>query len=261
MRGNTDSEEEEHAMQRTYIVVVILTIAALIVPLCPADEALVGYWGFEEGKGEDVADLSGSKNDGVIKGGAEWDQGKIGGGLAFAKDAEAYVEIANSDTLGIADEITMSAWIKPSDIYVGDVWQERNCIVAKVRAYYLDISSNGMLASYLYGVQPEEWLEGETDLTKFVDTWFHVATVYDGKEHKLYVNGNLDASVAKTGAITVNTDNLTIGWVDNNRYFDGLIDEVRIWSRGLTEDEFAGLLSVKPRGKLATCWSAIRLMH
>jgi hypothetical protein len=258
MRENNDSKEEEHAMQRTCIVVVILTIAALTVPLCPADEALVGYWGFEEGKGEDVADLSGSKNDGVIKGQAEWDQGKIGGGLAFARDGKAYVEIANSDSLGITDEITISAWIKPSEIYVGDVWQERNCIVAKVRAYYMDISSNGTLASYLYGVQPEEWLEGETDLTRFLDTWVHVATVYDGKEHKLYVNGSLDASVAKSGAITVNADNLTIGWVDNNRYFDGIIDEVRIWSRGLTEEEFAGLLPVKPKDKLATYWGAVK---
>jgi hypothetical protein len=218
----------------------------------------VGYWGFEEGEGGDAKDLSGSGNDGVIKGKTEWQQGKTGTALAFFKDGKGYVEIVDNETIDISEQITMSAWIKPSKIYIGGVWQERNCIVAKVRAYYFDISETGNLASYLYGVQPQQWLVGETDMRDFLNTWVHVAAVYDGKEHKLYINGDLDASIKKSGAITVNNDNLAIGWVDNNRYFDGLIDEVRIWSRGLTGEELAGLISVRPKGKLATCWGDMK---
>ena len=95
-------------------------------------------------------------------------------------------------------------------------------------------------------------------MTRFIDTWVHVATVYDGKEHKLYINGELDIAVAKSGVITVNNDSLFIGWVDNNRYFDGLIDYVRIWYRGLPVEELLGLLSVSSKGKLATCWAALK---
>jgi len=95
-------------------------------------------------------------------------------------------------------------------------------------------------------------------MTGFIDTWVHVATVYDGKDHKLYVNGELDASVAKSGAITVNSDSLFIGWVDNNRYFDGVIDDVRIWSRGLPAEELVDLLSVSSKDKLATCWAVLK---
>ena len=95
-------------------------------------------------------------------------------------------------------------------------------------------------------------------MTGFLNTWVHVATVYDGKEHKLYVNGELDVSESKSGAITVNNENLGIGWVDNNRYFDGVIDEVKIWTRGLTEDELAEVLPVRQKGKLTTCWATLK---
>ena len=244
-------------MERRCIVTAVLIIS-LTVSVCSADEALVGYWAFEEGEGEDVKDLSGLGNDGIIMGQTEWKQGKLGTALAFFKDGQGYVEIVDNETLDIADQITMTAWIKPSDIYIGDDWTERNCIVAKKRAYYLDISETGNLAFYLYNVQPQEWLFGDTDMTDFLNNWVHVAAVYDGGDQKLYVNGSLDASFIKSGTITVNEDNLTIGWVDNNRYFDGIIDEVMIWSRALTEEELSGLLSVSPEGRLTTCWGYLR---
>jgi hypothetical protein len=240
--------------------VVIMVWLLSAIALCFAEEGLVGYWDFEERGGKEVKDLSGSGNDGAVKGKIKWDQGKSGLALALSKDGKGYIEIKDSESLDISDQITMTAWIKPTEIYVGNDWKERNCIAAKRRAYYMDISERGHLASYLYGPQPQQWLEGTTDLTAFLNTWIYVATVYDGKEHRLYVNGNLDASLKKSGSITVNNDNLTIGWVDNNRYFDGLIDQVRIWSRALSEDELrqSMMLSVNPKDKLTTCWGKIK---
>jgi hypothetical protein len=253
----TFHEEGKETMRRACITALVF-IAVVIVQAHSADETLVGYWAFEEGNADTVEDLSGSGNAGAIKGQTEWTVGKTGKGLEFFKAGQGYVEIVNSETLAASDQITISAWIKPSEIYVGDVWQERNCVAAKVRAYYMDISEQGKLASYLYGVQPQQWLIGEKDMTGFLNTWVHVATVYDGKEHKLYVNGELDVSESKSGAITVNDENLAIGWVDNNRYFDGVIDEVKIWTRGLTEEELAEALPVRPKGKLATCWATLK---
>ena len=244
-------------MMKIYACVIIV-IMTFVAGSCLADETLVGYWAFEEGQGDTVADLSDGGNDGVLKGQTEWTLGKNGSGLAFFKDGQGYVEVVSSDTLAISEQITISAWIKPSDIYIGDAWQERNCIAAKVRAYYLDISEQGKLASYLYGVQPQEWLIGETDMTDFLNTWVHVAMIYDGKEHQLYINGELDIAVQKSGAITVTTENLGIGWVDNNRYFDGVIDEVKIWNRGLTAEELGEMLPVNPKGRLAICWAALK---
>jgi len=235
---------------------VMLILA--IVCTCHGDNTLVGYWNFEDGKGNDVKDVSGSGNNGTIKGKVEWKPGKIGGGMAFTKAGQGYVTISDSQTLDIAEQVTLCAWIKPSQIYLGGAWQERNCIIAKLRAYYMDISETGNLASYLYGVQPQQWLVGKTDMMKFLNTWVHVATVYDGKEHRLYINGKLDISEKKSGNITFNSDPLTIGWVDNNRYFDGLLDEVQVWSRGLSEGELSGLMAVSRNSKLPVCWSDLK---
>ncbi|MBD3183011.1 hypothetical protein GF312_12020 [Candidatus Poribacteria bacterium] len=219
-----------------------------------ADDTLVAHWSFEEGSGTDTEDLSGNGNDGILNGAAEWGEGKVGQGLKFTRDGQGFVQIPDSESLDVSEQITISAWIKPTDIYIGDAWQERNCIVAKLRAYYLDINETGNLACYLYNVQPQQWLIGEIDMTKFIGQWVHVAAVYDGSEHRLYINGELDVSESKSGNITVNEEPLTIGWVDNNRYFEGIIDEVQIWSRALDEDELFGLMPVEYQNKLAVSW-------
>jgi len=63
------------------------------------------------------------------------------------------------------------------------------------------------------------------------DTWVHVAGVYDGTEIKLYINGDLKASKTSTYVPNAFTD-LRIGSISDalNYFFNGEIDEVRIWS-------------------------------
>ena len=71
-----------------------------------------------------------------------------------------------------------------------------------------------------------------------VNAWTHVALTYDGAMLRLYVNGTPVASRTQTGGIQATTNPLWIG--GNNpygEYFQGLIDEVRIYSRALTSGE------------------------
>ncbi len=222
-----------------------------------AEEELIGYWTFDD-KGDKAKDSSKMKNDGIIKGKAQWVQGKTGTAILFIKQEAIYIEVSNNPSLNINEQITMCAWIKPESIYIGGDWKERNCVMAKRRAYYLDINEQGNLASYLYGVQPQEWLSGTTDIRKYIGKWVHVATTYDGKEHKLFVDGKLDASIKKSGQISEVAESFYIGWVDNNRYFDGIIDEVMLWSKALTADDLARSLSVNPKLKLAACWGILK---
>ena len=71
--------------------------------------------------------------------------------------------------------------------------------------------------------------------TLATNSWTYLATTYDGANLRLYVNGTLAATQAKTGAITSSTNPLTIGsdpiW---GQYFNGLIDDVRIYNTALT---------------------------
>ncbi|HGE73219.1 TPA: LamG domain-containing protein [Candidatus Poribacteria bacterium] len=250
-------------MARKFLIsITIYIILAFFSSLAySAEEGLVSYWTFDDGKGDKAKDSGKAGNEGVIKGKSQWVQGKTGTALSFVKQDAIYVEVKNNPSLNIKEQITMCAWIKPASIYTGEDWKERNCVMAKRRAYYLDINEKGNLASYLYGVQPQEWLSGAIDMKKFMNKWVHVATTYDGKEHKLYVDGKLDVSVKKSGLISEVTDDFYIGWVDNNRYFDGTIDEVMLWSKALTADELSKSLSVDRNSKLASCWGRLKTLH
>ena len=70
------------------------------------------------------------------------------------------------------------------------------------------------------------------------NTWSHIAATYDGAALRLYLNGTLVSSQARTGAISTSTNPLQIGGDSiYGQFFQGAIDEVRIYNRALTQAE------------------------
>lgn len=81
-----------------------------------------------------------------------------------------------------------------------------------------------------------------------LDEWSHYALVYTGSELELYVNGELDGSVAASGEITYDNLNLHLGKLvfgTNDFYLDGKLDEVTLWSKALTEDEIQQYMCIE----------------
>src|SRR5262249_34265357 len=71
--------------------------------------------------------------------------------------------------------------------------------------------------------------------TLALNTWSHLAATYDGSTLRLYVNGTQVGSLAQTGAMTPSASPLTIGGDPIfGQYFQGMIDEVRVYSVALT---------------------------
>ena len=74
-------------------------------------------------------------------------------------------------------------------------------------------------------------------------TWVHVASTYDGATLKIYINGVLDRSLAVSGRTCANAEPVTIGAKNKTSaglveaYFDGRIDDFRIYDRALTVAE------------------------
>ncbi|RBN50187.1 LamG-like jellyroll fold domain-containing protein [Flavobacterium psychrolimnae] len=70
-----------------------------------------------------------------------------------------------------------------------------------------------------------------------VSQWYNVATVYDGNNLKLYLNGALVATQAASGSIVADASLLTLGKnpIANTKYFKGKIDEVRVFNVALTD--------------------------
>lgn len=68
--------------------------------------------------------------------------------------------------------------------------------------------------------------------------WHHLVVTYDQSSLKVYIDGNLEATPSLPSSNYATSSGLTIGsWSDNNRYFDGSIDEVAVFNKALSLSE------------------------
>ncbi|MCF6153372.1 MAG: hypothetical protein E3K38_14035 [Candidatus Kuenenia stuttgartiensis] len=201
-------------------------------PTPTPDVNLIAYYAFEEGSGGVAVDSSGNGNDGVINGGAAWTTGAngIGGGLGF-NGIDAFVDIGDID---LTDAFTIAAWIKSS------VLGSKSTILGKAfQTYQLFISpQNSILFQSNSGTQ----LVYDAGLV--VDTWHHIAVTFNTIDGMvLYVNGVAVAANSTTAIL--NTNNVltkigATGFIPKD-FFQGTIDEVRIYSRSLAAEEVQDL--------------------
>jgi hypothetical protein len=129
---------------------------------------------------------------------------------------------------------------------------------------------DGKIGNYFYNVNPAGYHESKKDIK--AGTWTHIAVTYDGKEKVFYINGEEDSKVSATGKIQMTDDSLGIAAEvripsrgdANQRYYKGIIDEVRISDIARTPDEIKesfqnGLkMAVDFRGKLTISWGKIK---
>jgi hypothetical protein len=196
---------------------------------------LVAAYGFENGSGTVVTDLSGNGNGGTASGTTWTTAGRFGSALTF-NGSSSWVSVADSSSLDVT-AMTLEAWVYPTVQPAG--WRT---VIAKEQPggaiYYLHAgsSSNNQPATGVYASGGEHSLYGGTRL--LASTWAHLAATYDGSTQRLYVNGVQISSRAQTGPIAISSGPLRIGgnavW---GEYFQGRIDEVRIYNRALSQAE------------------------
>ncbi len=125
---------------------------------------------------------------------------------------------------------TIEAWIKPNVMNNGGIIGWGNFALNQETAFR--ISASG-LAHQWYG---NDQTIQVGDLT---DGWHHVAASYDGTVRKIYLDGVVRASAPATGHNVTTTGNFAIGRTHGTEFFDGQIDEVRVWNLARTDAEVA----------------------
>lgn len=208
------------------------------VTLASLTEGLVGLWLFDEGSGAAVQDSSSSKrNNGKLINGPKWVQGNSGTALSF-DGVDDYVSLGVNGMPAANSPQTIS-WYN----FVAKTPNGAQCMVtmgdvdSAVQTGYL----NGKLAV---------WKHGGTVLVSTdppaPNTWHQYAYTFDGKTHKLYVDGMLkNTSVVEPQ--TAVPKKLEFGrWFGGSAYFAGNMDEVRIYKRALKEEEIPAL-SIKKK--------------
>lgn len=196
---------------------------------------MVSYWKLDEGSGTMAYDSVGD-NHGTIYG-ATWTPGMVGNALSF-DGIDDYVEVLDSPSLDINDQITIEVWVYPfSDVTVGPPRIVSKGGEGPRVGYELTWDWGNKFALVLW--EPYRPLFGPP-YSK--NQWYHVVGTFDGSTQKLYVNGELVGQQTVPAGIPVNDFNLFIGRAEGGYgwptcYFDGIIDEVAIYNRPLAAEE------------------------
>jgi uncharacterized repeat protein (TIGR01451 family) len=202
---------------------------------------LFAGYAFNEGTGATVADLSGNGHTASVNGATWADTGRYGKALAF-NGTSSYLDLGNAADLQITGSMTWSAWILATADPLDD-----GQIIAKSSGSGWQLKTSPDTGAHTFGVgvsrNSSSLTQRYSATVRQLNTWYHVAGVYDAAARTLsiYVNGVLDNGVL-AGTVPASQYNdpaasVTIGQRTGGYSFEGMIDEVRIYSRALSQAE------------------------
>jgi hypothetical protein len=208
-----------------------------------SSEGLVAHWKFDDGSGGTATDSAGTNN-GTLNGGPTWTAGRIDGALSF-DGVDDYVVAAPVAALA-SETLTAQAWIRTSE-YAGIF----NPILTQNTGdgYYFYVDSGRPVFYVKVGAIFKRAISPEAINA---NQWYHVAGTNDGSNLKLYVNSQLKDSADSTGFLGVSS-NVHIG-LASGFYYNGLIDDVRIYNRTVSEREFQDMADTMRRWSYKSSW-------
>jgi Tfp pilus assembly protein PilE len=214
------------------------TNGASTVPLDITD-SLVGWWKLNG----NANDSAGTGNGTVVGASLTMGQNGISNTAYNFNGTSNEISIPDSAALSPTSVITLTAWAKtdtvPSGVLAAVVSKDVSTGIGNP-PYDLEFSPGGPL---LFRVVNPSNLAGNltcAGVTAAINTWYFLAGTYDGSTVRMYVNGTACSNTTSlTGGIADTTGLLRIGQQKNgnNRWFDGDIDDVRVYNRVLTPTE------------------------
>ena len=268
------SKKKETRKMKTYMM--FLTCLLLVyqssgVSADVLDPDLVLYFDYEDFSGDAVVEKSGRGYDGAINGKVtQSDDGKFGKAAHFVAGSFLDLDGPNINPDDIPTEgMSVVAWINVeavSDMAIFNARAGDNTWLVHPEARgdgnyrWLNRSPGG---ATIFDIRA-----GKNEANE----WVHYAGTFSRAEGQavLYINGNnVGEEKARVGTpIAPDWDSgARVGYnIDNNRPFTGLMDEMNVWKRGLTEEEVNsimndgvdGFLAVEARGKLTTTWGRLK---
>lgn len=183
---------------------------------------------FDEGWGSSAIDSSGNGNNGELRNGVKRTEGRFGGGLEF-NGKSSYLICPDSPSLNLNSAVSMTVWFKP---VAGD--EPLSIIFCGTCRNRVMTGGNSLQGSYsIGGAYCKAECRGVSP-----DKWNYAAVTYNGEKVMLYLNGKLVGEVAGRGGKFVFSGPVIIG-SENGRafFFDGVIDEVRIYDYALSQED------------------------
>jgi hypothetical protein len=216
-------------------------------------DGLVGYWKLDEtsantctGGVNDSCDASGNSLDGAWGGNATNAVGRFGPGVTFDGTTD-YISISDNTAIKPPNDLTISFWVNLRTL------SRTNVIMSKDGSggggYYVQVDSSNVLqfgwrnsSSTLYTVNYPG------NVSAYANIWIHVVAVKNNNNLYIYLNGVQGTNVtATTGTIKDTPDPLYLGAASSNsNTIDGVLDDVRIFNRALSQADALHLYNFAP---------------
>ena len=240
-------------MRNSVICIVSLVLGVCGLAQADLNDGLVAYYPFNG----NANDESGNGNDGTVNGATlTLDRNGVAGS-AFDFDGDDFIKALDSETLR-SGSITLSSW----------VYSENNnrdvVVISKITDVSpADLGDPNQPASHSYRIR----LNGEVPFWEINtnDPWSQLSgseisrgqwdlltVTWDGQAQKIYRNGQLDSvneNAADGNIRHLPGADLMIGrgWHPSSDFFDGQIDDVRIYNRALSEEEVRSLYALESK--------------
>ena len=231
-----------------------------------ADEIVLAL-PFDEGEGEEALDLSSHGNDATLVQGAKWGDGKFGACVRLKNTAHAAV--TNHPSLNLHEtDFSLAIWMNFSS---EPGWYN---LMAHSEGpgggdkKWFWMFSGGKFKLHIFNPGGElAWIDSDFFGFPELDRWYHLASVKRQEQYTFFLDGEPFGESVKELPMPKEINNaLTIGWSQEDRYFQGLLDEVLIVKQALPRDDVQrhifggvrGILAVEPGEKVTVKWGSLK---
>jgi hypothetical protein len=191
---------------------------------------LIAYYAFNG----NANDESGNANHGTVNG-ATLTSDRFGNpDSAYSFDGNDIITIAHNNILNCSDELSISVWVKPNEFQDAMILGKSNYTTNT--NYLLRTKSTGLL-QFEY-----KDFANTNSLPLTVGNWNHIAVISQSDNSKqVYINGVLASHTSDTSPFGLVTNELTIGARSGNEFFNGNIDDLRIYKSALSAQDVLNL--------------------
>jgi hypothetical protein len=204
------------------------------------DPSLVGWWKLDEGSGTTAVDWSGHNNNGTFVGNPLWVAGQDGDALEF--DGDDWVDCGSTSELNITGAISIACWVNPAGLSGDNAFAGRNGAYAiKSSSDHLRFTTPGILDH-----------DGFNTILQ-IHIWQHVAVTFQPDQNNglvFYLNG-VETERMTSSALNSGAGPFLIGNNQWSQFYEGMIDDVRVYNKVLTADEIQQAM----RGDTSVAWN------
>jgi len=221
------------------------------VPTCVTPPSGMVSWWPGDGTADDIQD----GNNGTLQGGVTFGAGKVGQALSL-DGVNGRVLVPAASNLDLEQAFTIDAWVNFADL------SSAHCIVTKglVDNHQYAILSGGLAAPDELNLLVRRQASASDGLDRLItvnqahlvpNRWYHIAATADGTNKSIYLDGQLLATNSAVAPYTTFSPAVEIGSANGGTvaFFHGMIDEVEIYNRALTQAEIQAIYNAGSAGK------------